>query len=87
VAHVETWFCCPICNRAYSEQRDAARCRNQHPIIVERWAIGKSGKAVRIFDHWAPDSMHGMNGALREADLSDTEPRASLVRFKRRKGQ
>jgi hypothetical protein len=56
---------------AYDEQKDAIACRNGHPITVERWAVGKGGKGVRIFDNWAINSMHGELGALREADLSD----------------
>ena len=47
------------------------RCRDQHPIKVEHWAVGKGGKAVMIFDNWSPNSEHGIRGALREADLSD----------------
>ncbi len=29
------------------------------------------GKAVRILDNWAPNTRHGIHGALREADTSD----------------
>jgi len=71
MAHIEIWYRCPVCNQAYSSQREATRCKNLHPVKEERWAVGKGGKAVRIFDNWAPDTMHGINGALREADLSD----------------
>lgn len=71
MAHIETWYRCPICNQAYDNEREAMRCRNQHPIRSELWAIGKSGKGVRILDNWAPESAHGIKGAIREADLSD----------------
>ncbi|HEX2986077.1 MAG TPA: hypothetical protein VHO71_04605 [Caproiciproducens sp.] len=71
MAHIETWYRCPVCNQPFDNQREAMRCRNQHPISSELWAVGESGKGVRIFDNWAPDSMHGIKGALREADLSD----------------
>ena len=71
MAHIVTWYRCPVCNQAYDNEREAMRCRNQHPIRSGLWAIGKDGKGVRILDNWAPDSMHGIKGALREADLSD----------------
>jgi len=71
MAHIEIWYRCPVCNQAYGNQREATICKNRHPVKEEKWAVGKGGKAVRIYDNWAPDSMHGVNGALREADLSD----------------
>jgi hypothetical protein len=71
MAHIEIWYRCPVCNQPFDNEREAMRCRNQHPIKSERWAVGKGGKAVLIFDGWAPDSARGVNGALREADLSD----------------
>jgi len=71
MAHIEIWYRCPVCNKAYNDQREATRCKNRHPLIEETWAVGKGGKGVRIFDNWHPDSVHGVNGALREADLSD----------------
>ena len=63
------------------------RCRNQHPIKSERWAVGKGGKAVMIFDNWSADSGHGIRGALREADLSDDiiERKKQLEELERRK--
>jgi hypothetical protein len=71
VAHIETWYRCPTCQTRYGKQSEAIECRNKHPVKSEKWAVGKGGKAVRIFDNWGLDSMHGVNGALREADLSD----------------
>lgn len=71
MAHIETWYRCPVCNRPYSSLREATRCKNLHPAKMERWAVGGDGKAVRIFDHCAPDGIGGINWALREADLSD----------------
>lgn len=70
MAHIETRYCCPICNAAYSEYKEAIRCRNKHGIIVERWAVGKY-KKVRIFENHHRDSCNGENGALKEANLSD----------------
>jgi len=71
MAHIEIWYCCPVCDSRYKSQRYATKCKNIHPVKEERWAVGKGRKAVRIFDNWAPDTMHGEIGALREADLSD----------------
>ena len=71
MAHIEKRYRCPVCNIAYDSQKDAVACRNGHPIKAERWAVGKGGKGVRIFDNWTLNSMHGEIGALREADLSD----------------
>ena len=69
MAHIETWWRCH-CGQAWSTQKEAIRCAITH-VHSEQWAVGKGGKAVRIFDNCAPDSMHGINGALYEADLSD----------------
>lgn len=71
MAHIETWFVCPICKRTYGSQADAIKCRNKHPIMAERWAVGKGGKAVRIFDNCSLNGCGGENWALKEADLSD----------------
>jgi hypothetical protein len=71
VAHIEVCYRCPACDRGYDTRRKAIDCRNSHPAIEEKWAIGKGGKGVRIYDNWAPSSRHGIIGALREADLSD----------------
>lgn len=70
MAHIETWYRCPICNVAFDKYIDAVRCRNKHDIITERWAVGKY-KSVRIYDNHHKESRYGENGALREADLSD----------------
>ncbi|TCX51954.1 hypothetical protein [Dehalobacter sp. 14DCB1] len=64
MAHIETWYRCPTCNRVWSSQKEAITCRNSHPVKAERWAIGKNGKAVAV-------SYRGLDWALREADLSD----------------
>jgi len=71
MAHIETWYSCPVCNRAYNNQGKAIRCRNDHPVREEKWAVGKDRKMVRIFDHCALNGRGGVNWALREADLSD----------------
>lgn len=71
MAHIETWYRCPVCGRAHGTYKEAVICKNKHDIQSEQWAVGTGGKAVRIFDNWAPDSLHGINGAQREADLSD----------------
>lgn len=69
MAHIETWYRCP-CGAHHETQKEAIKCAVGH-VRAERWAVGKGGKAVRIYDNWAVDSLHGVNGALREADLSD----------------
>ena len=69
MAHIEIWYSC-ICGACYDTQREANLCALSH-VKAERWAVGKNRKAVRIFDNWSPDSIHGVRGALREADLSD----------------
>lgn len=69
MAHIEIWYRCP-CGTHHETQKEAIKCAVGH-VRAERWAVGKGGKAVRIFDNWAADSAHGVNGALREADLSD----------------
>lgn len=69
MAHVETWFRCP-CGKAYDTQKEAIHCAISH-VKSEQWAVGKSGKGVRIFENHAPNSTHGIYGALREAELSD----------------
>lgn len=69
MARIETWYRCP-CGKLHDTQKEAIRCSVTH-VKAERWAVGKSGKAVRIFENCAPDGMGGENWALREADLSD----------------
>lgn len=71
MAHIEVCYRCPVCNQAFKTVTKAIDCRNSHPAKEEKWAIGKDGKGVRILDGWAPNTMHGIYGALREADLSD----------------
>lgn len=65
MAHIEIWYRCPLCKRAYYTEREAGICRNKHPVITERRAVGKGGKSVRI-DRPGQEAQ-----ALREADLSD----------------
>lgn len=69
MAHIETWYRCP-CGAAYDTQKEAAHCAVSH-VKSEKWAVGRGGKGVRIFENHAPDTMHGVKGALKEADLSD----------------
>lgn len=71
MAHIEIWYECPVCREYFGSLREANRCKSQHPIVEEKWAVGDSGKAVRIFDNHNPTSRHGVIGALREADISD----------------
>ncbi|WP_407310971.1 hypothetical protein [Desulfosporosinus sp. SB140] len=71
MAHIETWHRCPVCNQAYNNQGKAVKCRNNHPIKAESWAVGKDGKAVRILDRCTFNGRGGVNWALQEADLSD----------------
>lgn len=71
MAHIETWYRCPVCKKAYGNQGEAIKCQRSHPIITETWAIGKNGKSVRINDNCTLDSYGGLNWALKEAELSD----------------
>ena len=71
MAHIETWYRCPICNKAHRSQIDAIKCRDAHPIVDEKWAVGKGGKSVRIYDNCSIDGFGGVNWALKEADMSD----------------
>lgn len=81
MARIETWHRCPVCHKYFDKQYDAISCRNAHPIETERWAVGKDGKAVRIFDHCALDGCGGLKWALQEADLSDdVKERAKQLR-------
>lgn len=63
MAHIETWYRCPVCKQAFGIQVDAIKCRNEHPILSERWAVGKEGKAVRIYDNCSIDGFGGENWA------------------------
>ena len=85
MAHIETWWRCR-CGAAYDTQKKAVNCAISH-VHSEQWAIGKGGKAVRIFDNHAPNSQHGIIGALREADLSDfvEERRRQLAEMEEKK--
>ena len=69
MAHIETWYRC-ACGASYETRANALKCAVSH-VQPERWAVGSTGKAVRIYDNWAPKSAHGVNGALIEAELSD----------------
>lgn len=71
MAHVETWYRCPVCHQAFGSQSEAIKCRNDHPIISEKWATGKNGKAVRIQDNCSLNGMGGLYWALKEADMDD----------------
>ncbi len=71
MAHIEVWHRCPVCKKLFSTATEAVKCRNTHTIPAETWAVGRGGKGVRVFENVAPDSMYGLNWALREADLSD----------------
>lgn len=71
MAHIKNYYRCPTCKSAYDTEKDATICKNKHPVNVERWAIGKGGKAVRIFDNCSPDGVGGERYALQEADMSD----------------
>lgn len=71
MAHIETRYRCPVCNGSYKNQKKAISCRDSHSIRVERWAVGKGGKAVRINENCSIYGYGGVNWALKEADLSD----------------
>ena len=72
VAHVETWYRCP-CGAKFNTRNEARQCAVSH-IRPEQWAVGRGGKAVRIYENCAPNSMGGIYTALREADRSDLIP-------------
>lgn len=84
MAHIETYWRCR-CGARYDTQKEAIRCAISH-VRSEQWAVGKGGKAVRIFENHAPNSQHGINWALREADLSDfvEERRRQLAEMEER---
>ncbi len=72
VAHVETWYRCP-CGAKFNTRNEARQCAVSH-IRPEQWAVGRGGKAVRIYENCAPNSMGGIYTALQEADRSDLMP-------------
>ncbi|TEB13383.1 hypothetical protein Pmgp_00277 [Pelotomaculum propionicicum] len=77
MAHIETWYRCPTCNKLYDNLKDALSCKNQHQITLKRWAVGKGGKAVKVQEN----CVNGVEKALTEADLSDfTHERAKQLR-------
>ena len=71
MAHIETWYKCPTCKGLFGTQKGAITCKNKHQIIVEVWAVGKNGKAVKVNECSSMDGLGGMNWALKEADMSD----------------
>lgn len=71
MAYIETWYRCPVCNKSHGKQHEAIKCRDSHPIKSEKWAVGKGGKSVRIYDNCSLNGYGGLNWALKEADLSD----------------
>ncbi len=71
MAHVETWYRCPVCDLMHGTYKAAIDCRNKHEVISEQWAVGHY-KSVRIDPHCS--GRGGLNWALQEADLSDFIP-------------
>lgn len=65
MAYIEIRYCCPVCNKKYAKQNGAIKCRNTHPVLEEKWAVGNGSKSVRIFNNTEEE------WALKEADLSD----------------
>lgn len=86
MAHIEIYYRCPTCQRLWDKQKEAINCRNSHPVQEEKWAVGKGGKMVRIFDNHAINSTHGIYGALREADLSDDIREERMKQLERGEG-
>ena len=82
MAHLEKRWVCPVCKRYSYEQREARGCAASH-VESQLWAVGKY-KSFRVFENHAPDSYHGIRGALREADTSDyieeRRPKLSVVK-------
>lgn len=89
MARIKIYYRCPICNEAFDTEREATRCKNQHPVIIQRWAIGKSGKGVLINDNCSQNGMYGENWALRECELSDNvyERKKQLEELKIKEGK
>lgn len=85
MAHIEIWYRCP-CGKSYSNQKEAIECAVSH-VRSERWAVGSSGKGVRIYDNHAPNSVHGIIGALREAELDDFTEQKTKRDHSRRKNR
>ncbi|MFA5383976.1 MAG: hypothetical protein WC364_04830 [Eubacteriales bacterium] len=69
MAHIEVWCRCPTCQRLYFKEKEALVCKNSHSIRFERWAVGKTGKAVKINEHCS--GIYGEKWALKEADMGD----------------
>lgn len=69
MAHVETWYRCPTCRGLWKNRKEAQKCKDSHTVIAEQWAVGKH-QSVPIFPNHASNSIHGVFGAMREADLS-----------------
>lgn len=68
MAHIEYWYRC-TCGAVYNTHKEASSCAIRH-VKSEKWAVGRY-KNVRIYENHAPNSAHGIRGAMREADLSD----------------
>lgn len=80
MARIEIIYCCPVCKRKYDNENKAIKCRNAHSVLMEKWAVGTSGKSVRIYDNCSSDGYGGLNWALKEAELSDfTEERKAQL--------
>lgn len=70
MAYIETIYCCPTCNRKFINQKEAIKCRNTHPIVEEKRAVGQGGKSVRIYDNCLEDGYGGWKD--RDSELFET---------------
>jgi len=65
MAHIETWWKCPVCHCCFTLRREAEACARKH-VRAEKWAVSDiyPGKAVAC-------NYRGEAFALREADKPD----------------
>ena len=66
MAHMETWYKCPVCNGTFYSRDEANKCAISH-VYSERWAVSHKypGKAVKVL------SYRNEMQALEEAEMKD----------------
>lgn len=68
MAHIEIWWRCPVCKKAHDTCADAIKCRNSHPIVSERWAVGNNEAAYKINKNVEPGWVGSEEWAMKLAD-------------------
>ncbi|KLU66733.1 hypothetical protein DEAC_c14010 [Desulfosporosinus acididurans] len=59
---IDTYYQCPVCQKAWETESKAIICRNQHPAIKKQWyTCGVCGAG------WNPDAHWGEKGAAKQA--------------------